>query len=72
MGIVLLALGLISAFIVANAYVGDNAAGRRGGATGLYLCGWYIGGSGGAAALGPIWTNYHWQAFRWSRWARLP
>ncbi|HEY7347190.1 MAG TPA: MFS transporter [Ktedonobacterales bacterium] len=60
LGVVLLALGLISAFGVANAYVNDNAAGRRGGATGLYLFGWYIGGAAGAFALGPIWTRYHW------------
>ncbi len=59
-GVVLLALALISGFGVANAYVGDHAAGRRGGATGLYLCGWYIGGAAGAAALGPIWALYHW------------
>jgi YNFM family putative membrane transporter len=60
LGIVLLALGLIPAFGLGNAYVGDHAAGRRGGATGLYLCGWYIGGAAGAAGLGPIWTLYHW------------
>jgi YNFM family putative membrane transporter len=60
LGIVLLALGLISAFGVGNAYVGDNAAGKRGGATGLYLCCWYTGGAAGAAALGPIWTMYGW------------
>ncbi len=59
-GIVLLALALISAFGVGNAYVNDNAAGRRGGATGLYLFGWYSGGAAGAAALGPIWTLYRW------------
>ncbi len=60
LGIILLALGLIPAFGLGNAYVGDNAAGKRGGATGLYLCGWYIGGAAGAAGLGPIWTLYHW------------
>jgi MFS transporter, YNFM family, putative membrane transport protein len=60
LGVVLLALGLISAFGVGNAYVGDNAAGRRGGATGLYLCCWYSGGAAGAAALGPIWASTGW------------
>jgi YNFM family putative membrane transporter len=60
LGIILLALALISAYGVANAYVGDHAAGRRGGATGLYLCNWYIGGAAGALALGPIWALYHW------------
>lgn len=60
LGVILLALGLICAYGVANAYVGDHAAGRRGGATGLYLFGWYIGGAVGASALGPIWTLYHW------------
>jgi YNFM family putative membrane transporter len=60
LGVVLLALGLISAYSVTNAYVGDHAAGRRGGATGLYLFGWYTGGGVGAAALGPLWTATGW------------
>ena len=60
LGVVLLALGLISAFSMTNAYVGDHAAGRRGGATGFYLFNWYIGGAVGAAALGPLWTATGW------------
>ncbi len=60
LGVILLALGLISAFSMTNAYVSDHAADRRGGATGLYLFGWYIGGAVGAAALGPLWTATGW------------
>jgi YNFM family putative membrane transporter len=60
LGVILLALGLISAFSMTNAYVGDHAADRRGGATGLYLFGWYTGGAVGAAALGPLWTATGW------------
>ncbi len=59
-GVVLLALGLISAYSVTNAYVNDHAAGRRGGATGLYLFAWYSGGAVGASALGPLWTATGW------------
>lgn len=60
LGVVLLALGLISAYSVTNAYVGDHAAGRRGGTTGLYLFGWYTGGAVGAAVMGPLWTGAGW------------
>ena len=60
LGIVLLALSIISAYGVANAFVGDHAAGLRGGATGLYLCGWYSGGAVGAAAMGPVWAHFGW------------
>jgi YNFM family putative membrane transporter len=59
-GVILLALGLISAFSMTNAYVDDHAADRRGGATGLYLFGWNTGGAVGAAALGPLWTTTGW------------
>jgi YNFM family putative membrane transporter len=60
LGVILLALGLISAFSLTNAYVSDHAADRRGGATGLYLFGWYTGGAVGAAALGPLWAATGW------------
>ncbi len=60
-GVVLLALGLIAANSVTNTYVGDHADGRRGGATGLYLFAWYVGGAAGASALGPLWTSAGWQ-----------
>jgi YNFM family putative membrane transporter len=60
LGVVLVSLSIISAFSVTNAYVGDHAEGRRGGATALYLCGWYSGGAAGAALLGPVWGAFGW------------
>jgi len=75
-GIALLALGLISAFSVTNTYVGDHSAGRRGGATGLYLFGWYVGQF--ASGRGQLSTRRHrplslwlvcwWRGGRLSTW----
>ncbi len=62
LGIGVLILGLLSAYAITNAYVSDNAPGRRGSAAALYLCNWYGGGAVGAWIFGPVWAWGGWHA----------
>lgn len=59
-GIGFLTLGILSAYGLTNAFVNDHSGPFRGGATSLYLCGWYSGGALGAYAVGPIWDAAGW------------
>ncbi len=59
-GLFLLCLGLFITQPAASALVGDRAGGNYGSASSLYLFFYYLGGSVGAAAPGPIWDKWGW------------
>ncbi|NWB97320.1 MFS transporter [Pseudomonas gingeri] len=61
LGLALSSTGVFLAQASANAFITTTARDNKAGAVGLYLTGYYLGGSFGAIAPALIWTRWGWQ-----------
>jgi YNFM family putative membrane transporter len=61
-GLALVAVGTFFAQAVATGFVGRAATADRGGASGLYLASYFLGGLVGTALLGVVFDRWGWPA----------
>ena len=60
LGLALSSTGVFLAQASANAYIATTAGPDKSGAVGLYLTGYYLGGSAGAVAPAMLWNQWGW------------
>lgn len=60
LGLALSCMAVFAGQSCATGYTAQHAKGSRSAATGLYLTSYYLGGSFGAVAPAPLYTNYGW------------